>query len=92
LEKRVKRINGAANEITVQIGRLKREGGQQRLIDGQGGQTRSIRVDLIGRWSTRESADRVKKAEIKRICQRQDTTEAGQSTIDNGSTVSFMRD
>jgi hypothetical protein len=34
-----------------------RDGGQQKLVDGQGSPTRSIWVDLVGRWSTRESVD-----------------------------------
>jgi hypothetical protein len=34
-----------------------REGGQQKLADGQGSPTRSMWVNLIGRWSIKESAN-----------------------------------
>jgi hypothetical protein len=44
----------------------------------------------IGRWSTGGSADRIKKAVIKEIRQKESTVEAGQSTIVNGSKSQFL--
>jgi hypothetical protein len=67
-----------------------REGGQHKLANGQGSPTRSMWVNLIGRWSIKESVDGEASGN-QWICQREDMVEAGQSTIGNGSRVSFRR-
>jgi hypothetical protein len=74
---------------------LKRKQGDQiELTDIQEGLTPSI-DGLAGENNrpmvNRESVDGKEKAGIKRIRQRQGTTEAGQSVIDNESRVSFRR-
>jgi hypothetical protein len=47
-------------------------------------------VKTINRWSTRKSTDEEKeKAAIKEIRQMESIAEAGQSTIGNGSRLSF---
>jgi hypothetical protein len=68
----------------------KRESGQQKLGDGQGSATRSMWVNLIGRWSITELADG-EASNNQGIRQREDMLEASQSMIGNGSRVSFRR-